>query len=104
MLSRMWRNGNPLALLVGTQTGAATLENSVEVPQKIKNKGTWVAQSVKPLTLAQGMISRFVGSSPLLGSVLTACSEPGTCFRFCVSLSLCPSPVHALSLSVPKIN
>ena len=29
-------------------------------------------------------------------------SEPGACFRFCVSLSLCPSPVHALSLSVPK--
>ena len=31
-------------------------------------------------------------------------SEPGACFRFCVSLSLCPSPVHAPSLSVPKIN
>ena len=31
-------------------------------------------------------------------------SGPGACFRFCVSLSLCPSPVHALSLSVPKIN
>ena len=31
-------------------------------------------------------------------------SEPGACFRFCVSLSLCPSLVHALSLSVPKIN
>ena len=31
-------------------------------------------------------------------------SEPGACFRFCVSLSLCPSPVHALSLSVPKIK
>ena len=31
-------------------------------------------------------------------------SEPGACFRFCVSLSLCPSPVHALSLSVSKIN
>ena len=29
-------------------------------------------------------------------------SEPGACFRFCVSLSLCPSPIHALSLSVPK--
>ena len=25
-------------------------------------------------------------------------------FRSCVSLSLCPSPVRALSLSVPKIN
>ena len=31
-------------------------------------------------------------------------SEPGACFRFCVSLSICPSPVHALSLSFPKIN
>ena len=32
MLARMWRNGNPLALLVGMQTGAATLENSVKGP------------------------------------------------------------------------
>ena len=31
-------------------------------------------------------------------------SGPGACFRFCVSLSLCPSSIHALSLSVPKIN
>ena len=38
MLERMWRNGNPLALLVGMQIGAATLENRVEVPQKIKNR------------------------------------------------------------------
>ena len=36
MRARMWRNGNPLALLAGMQTGAAALENSVEVPQKIK--------------------------------------------------------------------
>ena len=40
MLARMWRKGNPFALLVGMQTGAATLENSVEVPQKIKNRTT----------------------------------------------------------------
>ena len=32
--------GNPLALLVGMQAGAAVLENSVEVPQKIKNRST----------------------------------------------------------------
>ena len=25
-------------------------------------------------------------------------SEPGACFGFCVSLSLCPSPARALSL------
>ena len=38
MLVRMQRKGaSPLALLVGMQTGAATLENSVELPQKIKN-------------------------------------------------------------------
>ena len=29
-------------------------------------------------------------------------SEPGACLGFCVSLSLCPSPTHTLSLS--KIN
>ena len=37
MLARMWRNGNPLALSVGMQTGAATLENHMEVLQKVKN-------------------------------------------------------------------
>ena len=31
---------NPLELLVGMQTGAAALENSVEVPQKTKNRST----------------------------------------------------------------
>ena len=40
MLARMWRNGNSLAMLVGMQIGAATLENSVEGPQKIKNRIT----------------------------------------------------------------
>ena len=36
MLARMWRNRNLLTLLVGMQTGAATLENSVEVLKKLK--------------------------------------------------------------------
>ena len=36
MLEKMWRNGIPLALLVGMQTGAATLENTMEVPKKLK--------------------------------------------------------------------
>ena len=35
MLARM-RRKNSFALLVGIQTGAATLENSMEVPQKLK--------------------------------------------------------------------
>ena len=36
MLARSWRKGNPNALLVGMQTGAATVENSMEFPQKTK--------------------------------------------------------------------
>ena len=32
----MWRKGNPSALLVGMQTGEATVENSMESPQKIQ--------------------------------------------------------------------
>ena len=38
MLERMWRKGSPLARLVGMWTGAATLENCVEVPQRVKNR------------------------------------------------------------------
>ena len=32
----MQRKGNPSALLVGMQTGAITLENNLEFPQKLK--------------------------------------------------------------------
>ena len=39
---------------------------------KIISWDAWVAQSVEWLTLAQIMISRFMGSSPALDSVLTA--------------------------------
>ena len=37
VLERMWRKGNPSALLVGMQTGTVTVENSVKFPQNIKN-------------------------------------------------------------------
>ena len=32
----MWKKGNPSTLLVRMQTGAATVENSMEFPQKLK--------------------------------------------------------------------
>ena len=38
MLARMRRERISFALLVGMQTGAATLENTMEVPQKTKNR------------------------------------------------------------------
>ena len=37
MLERLWRKGNPSTLLVGMQTGEATVENSMEFSQKTKN-------------------------------------------------------------------
>ena len=46
VLSRVWRKGNPGKLLVGKYVGAATVDNSVEVPQKIKNGSTiWSTNS-----------------------------------------------------------
>ena len=37
VLERMWRIGNPSALFVGMKTGAATVENTMEFPEKTKN-------------------------------------------------------------------
>ena len=61
-------------------------------------RGTWVAQSVKRQTSAQVMISRFMGSSPSSGSVLTAQSlEPAS---DSVSPSLSAPPPLTLYLSL----
>ena len=54
MLVRMWENRNPLALLVGMQTGTATLENSVDVPQKIKNRITLLPSNNTTRNLSKG--------------------------------------------------
>ena len=37
----MWRKGNTFALLVGIQTGAATVDGSMEIPQKVKNESAF---------------------------------------------------------------
>ena len=34
-MERVWRERNPLIQLVGMQTGAATMENNVELPLKL---------------------------------------------------------------------
>ena len=39
-LARMWRNWKFWTLLLRMQSGAATMENSMEVPQKLKNRTT----------------------------------------------------------------
>ena len=60
-------------------------------------RGAWVAQSVECMTSAQGMISWFVGLSPMSVSVLTAQSlEPAS---YSVSPSLSATSLLVLSLS-----
>ena len=55
--------------------------------------------SVQLLILAQVIISWFVSSSPTLGSTLTAQNLLGSRSLF---LSLCPSPVRALTPPLSK--
>ena len=62
---------------------------------RMRSWGSWVAQSVERLTLAQVVISWFLGSSPASGSALTMRSLLGILF---LSLCLCPSPICARSL------
>ena len=38
MLERVWRRGKPSYTVGGVETGADTVENSMEVPQKSKNR------------------------------------------------------------------
>ena len=72
------------------------LKDASQKKKKKKKKrcisgGAWVAQSVKHLTLAQVMISQFMGSSPASGSVLTARSVEPESDSVSPSLSAPPS-------------
>ena len=40
MLERVWREGNPPPLLVGMETGEATIKNNMEVPLRSKNRAS----------------------------------------------------------------
>ena len=54
MLVRMQKKGNPLTLLVGMQPGAASLKNSMEVPQKILNRTTLQSSNYTARYLSKG--------------------------------------------------
>ena len=45
MLARMWRKGNPCALLMAKQIDKAIVENSMDISQKTKN-GTTIQSSI----------------------------------------------------------
>ena len=69
---------------------------SGEKSEILKARGAWVAQSVKPLTSGQVMVSRSMSLRPTLGSVLVAQSlEPAS---DSVSPSLFALPLLVLSV------
>ena len=75
-------------------------QQSLRLFEIVECWGAWVAQLVERPTSAQVMISRSVGSSPALGSVLTAQSlEP---VSDSVSPSLSDPPPFMLYLSLSQ--
>ena len=40
MLDRVWRKGNPVALLVGMEIDTDTMEDSIDIPLKTRTKTT----------------------------------------------------------------
>ena len=69
---------------------------------KFQSQGAWVAQLVNHSTSAQVMISLTACEFEHCIGLCGDSSEPRACFRFCVSLFLCPSLIHALCLSFPQ--
>ena len=63
-----------------------------------------MAPSLKPLTLAQLMILRFVSLSPVLGSVQTAQSLESALDSVPPSLSASPPLVWTRARSLSKVN
>ena len=88
MLARLWRKGNPSTLFVEIQTGVATVENSMEFPQKTKDgnvfwssgptAGTipsesWITNSKEPMH--PGVHSRVIYNSQVLETVKVPISK-----------------------------
>ena len=62
--------------------------------------GTCVAQLAKCPTWVQVMHDLTVYEFDLRVGLCADSLEAVACFRFCVSLSLCPFPAHVLSVSL----
>ena len=101
-------SSSPASSSVLTAQSLEPASDSVDISLRTWERGTWVAQLVKCPTSAQVMISWFVGSSPALGSMLTAQSlEPASnsvCVCVCVSLSAPPLLALCLCLTTSSLS
>ena len=81
---------------------SAVVHKQVTLSKMVALWGTWMAQLVKRLPLAQVKISQFVGSSPASGSVLTAQSLKPASDSVSPSLSAPPQLVLYVSQKIHK--
>ena len=93
-----------LALSLSSQENQGRDEPTADVivEETKGSRGAWVAQGVKRLTLdsGSGHDLRVMRRSPVRGSLLSR-----VCFRFSLSLSLCPLHTwHAHLLSLSPLN
>ena len=66
MLESVWRKGNPLTLLVGILIGTTTMENSMEVPRKTKNRSTIWSSNPTPGLYPEKTIIQIDTCTPVL--------------------------------------
>ena len=79
MLVRMQRKGNPLTLLVGMQTCAATLDNSIEVPQEVKNGATLQSSNRATGDLSKGYEHSGSKGAPVPQGSQQPCAQEPNC-------------------------
>ena len=72
----MLKRGNLLALLVGMQTGVAILKNSLEVPQKTKNRATLPSSNCTLRCLPKGYKNTQRGTcTPMFTAALSTAAK-----------------------------
>ena len=54
VLTRLWAKGNPFTQLMGMQSGATTVESSMEIPQKSKNGSAFSPSSPTSGNICEG--------------------------------------------------
>lgn len=84
----MWRKRNPLVLLVGVEIGRATVEDSIEVPQKISSTCT-----LRSSNHSSGYLPKEYENSNLKDVPLCFIMYPYVVFFTCHSYESIPS-VH----------
>ena len=81
----MWREGNTCALLVGMQIDTATKKNSIEVPQRSKNRTTTLFINPTSEYMAKGnenKISKRYLYSLILCRIIHNSQDKETTYKF----------------------